>query len=280
MSAIEPVKASDVELLAQADRVRRSVVRVAMRNKAGHIAPSLSCIDIIVSLYGRVMSWRPGAPEWPERDRMIFSKAHGGYGLYALLAEYGAIPAAEWEGYYTSASSLTGCVERRPEYGIEAGCGSLGHGLPISVGLADGARRLGLPWHTFCLVGDGELQEGTTWEAIQYAVRHRVDALTIIVDRNGLQAMDRLDNVLDREDGDLLRRLSGFGLNPVEVDGHDIPALCRNLAAGKQCRQGIPSVTIARTIKGYGLRCMEGISKFHFRLPTEEELAAGGRAAP
>lgn len=268
------------DLLALADRVRRSVVQVAVRNQAGHVAPSLSCIDILVSLYCRVMAWRPGEPAWPQRDRVVFSKAHGGYGLYALFAELGTIPRREWEAYYTAGSTLTGCVERRPEYGIEAGCGSLGHGLPLAVGMADGARRLGLPWHTFCIVGDGELQEGTTWEACQYAVKHRVGNLTIIVDRNGLQAMERLDAVLDLDDGDLAQRFRGFGLDPAEVDGHDLAALSTAFAQGKAQPGDRPRVVLARTTKGYGLACMENVARFHFRLPTPAELAMGGRAVP
>src|SRR3989339_49828 len=121
-------------LRQKAAQLRNDVMTICLQNAAGHIAPSLSCIEILVALYHRAMRYRPTEPAWPERDRLVFSKAHGAYGLYALLADQGTLPKAEWESFYTERSSLPGCVERRVEYGIEAGCGALGHGLPLAVG--------------------------------------------------------------------------------------------------------------------------------------------------
>jgi transketolase len=262
----------------KADGIRRSVVAVAVRNGASHIAPSLSCVDILVALYWRVMAFDPSRPQWKDRDRLVLSKGHGAYALYAILADLGVFPAQEWEKYNTPESTLCGCIERRPEFGIEAGCGSLGHGLPMAVGLAFGARLQGLTYHTFCLVGDGELQEGTTWEAIQFAVKHELSNLTIVVDRNRLQAMDTIANVLDRSEHDLERRLSGFGLNPVTAGGHDLPALVRILTESKNRTQVLPAAVVAETVKGYGLKCMENVPGFHYRIPTPEELEEGWSA--
>jgi transketolase len=256
----------------KADQIRREVIEVAVANQAGHIAPSLSCVDILVALYYDVMRYEPQNPLWEERDRLIFSKSHGCYALYSILADLGMIPAKLWRDFYKDRDGLWGCAERKPEYGLEAGCGSLGHGLPMAVGLAFGARLQNQSVHTFCIVGDGELQEGTCWEAIQFAVKHRVDNLTIIVDHNRLQAMDFIVNIMDQTDTDLLNRLEGFGLSPQVCPGHDVVKLAEQIRESKANRQNIPNLIVAQTVKGYGLQCMENVPKFHFRIPTEDEL--------
>ncbi|HAH33029.1 MAG TPA: transketolase [Elusimicrobia bacterium] len=262
-------------LRKKADEIRDRVIEVSIRNKAGHIAPSLSTVDMLVALYYDVMRYRPKDPLWDGRDRLVFSKGHGCYALYAILADKGILPAKEWAGFYTPSSSLSGCLEKKPEYGLEAGCGSLGHGLPMAVGMAFGARFLGKKFHTFCVAGDGEMQEGSMWEALQYAVRHGVDNLTLIVDANRLQAMDFLTDVLDRNTSDLLKRLRGFGLKPVVCPGHYAPGLARVLARARNSRGKVPHVVVARTVKGRGLKCMENVPKFHFRIPEEKELLMG-----
>jgi len=262
------------KLETKAEAIRKSVMETAVRNGAGHIAPSLSCIEILTVLYYAVMKYDPRDPLWEERDRLIFSKGHGCYGLYALLADLGVIPAAEWENFNTPRSSLAGCVEYRPEYGLEAGCGSLGHGLPMAAGLALGARLRGRSYHVFCVTGDGELQEGTTWEALQFAVKHRLANLTLIVDKNGLQAMDFTSRIMDTGAGDLENRLRGFGVAPVVVDGHDVRALLHVLAASREHGDPRrPAAVVARTVKGRGVSCMENVPRFHYRVPTPEELA-------
>ena len=134
-------------------------------------------------------------PQWPERDRFVFSKSHGCYGIYAILSDIGYIRREDWENFYNG-SFLMGCIERSIEHGIEVGCGALGHGLPIAVGIAFGAKLQNKKYRVYCVVGDGEMQEGSMWEAIQFAVKHELSNLTIIVDNNGLQAMDFLENVL------------------------------------------------------------------------------------
>lgn len=261
-----------VFLKEKAEQVRRDILTVALRNGAGHIAPSLSCVDILVALYYDVMAYDPVDPLKEDRDRLIFSKSHGCYGLYSVLADLGTLPIAEWKAFYSPLGSLPGCAERRLEYGIEAGCGSLGHGLPMAAGLAFGAALQGKAYHVFCLVGDGEMQEGTSWEALQFAVKMDLNNLTLIVDKNGLQAMDFIKHIMDRNPDDLERRLSGFGLRPVACDGHDPDELRAALSRSKSRKEGPPGAVIANTIKGYGLRCMENVPKFHFRLPSEEEL--------
>jgi len=259
-------------LKEKTDYIRNNVISVAVGNGAGHIAPSLSCVDILVALYYDCMSYNFEDPLWQERDRLIFSKAHGCYSLYAILADKGVIPKEEWANFYKDCSTLPGCVERRLEFGLEAGCGSLGHGLPIAVGLAFGAQLQAKKYHIFCVVGDGELQEGTTWEAAQFAVKHEIDNLTLIVDHNRLQAMDFTVNILDRTDNDLIDRLKGFGLCPRICAGHDVVGLAKLVNELKSSPQKRPNVIVAETIKGFGLKCMENVPKFHFRLPAKEEL--------
>lgn len=266
----------DIKSLQQkANHIRNEVMKVAVPHGAGHIAPSLSCVDILAALYYDAMSYNPEYPTWEDRDRLIFSKGHGCYGLYAILADLGVLPKEKWENFYTEKSNLPGCVEREVEYGLEAGCGSLGHGLPIAVGHAFGAQIQRKSYHTFCLVGDGELQEGSTWEALQFAVKHEVQNLIIIIDKNRLQAMDFIINILDRDKSDVVKRIRGFGLSPVICPGHNIGKLINCIRAAKSSVSKVPKVIVAETIKGYGLKCMENIPKFHFRIPTEEELSMG-----
>jgi transketolase len=271
----EYIRHKRAELRQKADHIRDEVIRVAVNNGAGHIAPSLSCVDILVALYYSCMSYKPNDPLWEDRDRLVFSKGHGCYALYAILADTGILPREKWENFYREGNSLPGCIEREPQYGLEASCGSLGHGLPLAVGIALGAKLQKKRYYTFCVLGDGELQEGSNWEALQFAVKHGLQGLIIIVDCNRLQAMDFIINILDREKDDIIKRLRGFGLSPRVCPGHNVVKLADSIRAAKSSSAKSPKVIIARTVKGFGLRCMEGVAKFHFRLPTEEELSLG-----
>jgi len=271
-------KLSEERARAKAHEIRRDVVNVAVTNGAGHIAPSLSCVDILTALYYRIMNLSP-SPEWEGRDRLVFSKAHGCYALYAILADLGYVDRKDWENLYRD-SFLSGCIERSIRHGIEAGCGSLGHGLPMAAGIAFGARLQNKSYRVYCVVGDGELQEGSNWEAIQFAVKHELSNLTLIVDHNRLQAMDSLENILSRSlPNELGRKLKAFGFETRTCNGHNMKGIVRTIEGwiegqGHLCA---PQALIARTVKGYGLLCMENLPKFHFRLPTEDELKMGNR---
>lgn len=269
-------KEKEIFLRKKANYIRDEILRVAIPNGAGHIAPSLSCVDILTALYYDCMSYDSKNTLWEERDRLIFSKAHGTYGLYAILADLGVIPKEDWDNFYIEGKSkLCGCVERRLEYGLEAGCGSLGHGLPIAAGIAFGARLQKKPYYIFCVVGDGELEEGANWEALQFGVKKSLKNLIVIVDKNRLAAMDFLTNIMDREEGDLIKRLWGFGLSPVVCSGHDVVKLAGCMQKAKVSSEDGPKAIIADTIKGFGLKCMENVPKFHFRIPNEKELNMG-----
>jgi transketolase len=221
--------------------LRNEVMRVACKNKKGHIAPSLSCLDILTVLYYE--------PEFRllYDDTLILSKAHGCYGLYAIEADLGLISKEDWENF-----NLLGCYD---------GLGSLGHGLPIGVGMAFGRKLQGKPGHIFCIVGDGEMQEGSMWEALSFMQHHNLSNITVIIDNNGLQAIDKIENVLKH---DLQYRLMGWGFSPEVVDGHDYEALHKVLTAK-------PQVVIANTIKGKGFKALENKACFHYRVPSETE---------
>jgi len=270
---------SNSKLSDKANQIRKDLINVAAGNGAGHIAPSLSCVDIMTALYYRIMNISAD-PQWEERDRLIFSKAHGCYGVYSILSDIGYIERKEWDNFYKG-SPLGGCMERSVKYGIEASCGSLGHGLPIAVGIAFGAKLQKKTFRIYCVVGDGEMQEGSMWEAIQVAAKHKLSNLTIIVDNNGLQAMDFLENVLTIEGrkNDLEEKLRAFGCEVEACNGHNIEEIVSVVDVWKDSHESLamPQVLVAKTVKGYGLKCMEHIPKFHFRLPTNEELKMGNR---
>ncbi len=267
-----------VNLKHKAGQIRRDVIETAFRNEAGHIAPSLSTVDILVALYYSAMNYCPDDPHWGERDRLILSKSHGCYALYSILADIGTLPKQKWKDFYTDKSDLKGCAERNLDYGIEAGCGSLGHGLPMAVGIAYAAKLRGDSYHIFCLVGDGEMQEGTCWEALLFATKHKLNNLTIIIDQNNLQAMDFIRDVMDNHASDLIERIKGFWLEPQIAPGHDTEALAEMLHVLKHSSSDTPNCLVAQTTKGYGLKAMENVPQFHFRLPTPDELKAGGAA--
>jgi transketolase len=267
------------QMIEKADQIRKDVVEVAVRNGAGHIAPSLSSIDILTALYYNLMNLSDN-PAWEERDSLVFSKAHGCYGVYSILADIGYLDKREWNNFYRG-SFLMGCIERSTAHGIEVSCGSLGHGLPIAVGIAFGSRLQKKKCRIYCIVGDGEMQEGSMWEAIQFAVKHQLSNLTIIIDQNKLQAMDFLENILTLEGrrDDLQKKVRAFGCEIKTCNGHNIKSIISAIKKlrGEQKNYDKPQVLVANTIKGYGLLCMENIPKFHFRLPTEEEIMMGNR---
>lgn len=267
------------KLTDKANQIRKDVVDIAVKNEAGHIAPSLSCVDILTVLYYRIMHISDN-PKWPDRDRLVFSKAHGCYGLYAILCDIGYIDRNDWKNFYNGCF-LAGCSERDLEHGIEAGGGSLGHGLPIAVGIAFGAILQNKKYRVYCVVGDGEMQEGSNWEAIQFAVKHKLVNLTVIIDHNKLQAMDFLENILTPKGkkDDLQKKLEAFGFLVHACNGHNPDEIVQVIEKWLQNIGNLdaPQVLIANTIKGYGVRCMENVPKFHFRIPTEEELKLGKR---
>jgi transketolase len=255
----------------RARRIRRTSLRMVHQARMGHPGGDLSCADILAVLYFHVLRLRPESPRDPGRDRFVLSKGHASAALYATLAERGFFPVDDLDTYMRPLSPLNGHPDRNKVPGVEANTGPLGHGLPIALGMAAAAKLDGAAWRTFVLTGDGELQEGSNWEAIMTAAHLRLDNLTAIVDRNRLQQGDATERTVTLEP--LAERWRAFGWGVVEVDGHDVEALMKTFDA-LPALPGHPTCIIARTNKGRGVSFIEDRVEWHHRVPTDEELAA------
>jgi transketolase len=260
---------------AAADRFARSVRRRSLRMvhsaRLGHPGGDLSAADILAALFLGVLRGDPKNPSRPDRDRFIMSKGHCSGALYATLAGAGFFPEEQLAEYMRPLSPLNGHPDRNKVPGVEANTGPLGHGLPIGVGAAKAAKIAGASWNTFVLTGDGELQEGSNWEAAMAAAQFGLDNLTVIVDRNFLQQGDGTERTIGLEP--LADRWRAFGWAVAEVDGHDTAVLVETLRR-IPFQRGRPNCVIARTRKGRGVSFMEDRVEWHHRVPTDQELAA------
>jgi transketolase len=249
--------------------IRRHSLQMAHAARLGHPGGDLSAADILAALYSGVLRINPEKPNDPNRDRFILSKGHCSAALYATLAESGFFPKECLAEYMKPLSALNGHPDRNKLPGIEANTGPLGHGLPIAVGAAKAAKITGAAWRTFVLTGDGELQEGSNWEAAMAAAQFQLDNLTVIVDRNGLQQGDTTEQTISLEP--LTDRWRSFGWAVAEVDGHDCEALIEILNA-TPLEAGRPTCIIARTHKGQGISFIKDRVEWHHRIPTDAEL--------
>ena len=226
-------------------------------------------IDILSVLYTDILNIASEHPDRPDRDRFILSKGHACSGLYAVLANRGFFDRELLLGYAQDGSSLMAHASHQVP-GVEFSTGSLGHGLPFGVGKALAARRCGHSWRTFVLLSDGELDEGSNWEAILFAGHHRLDNLVAIVDSNRIQSLGTVSEVLELEP--LADKFRAFAWHPVEVDGHDHNQLKSTLDVVPR-ETGKPTVLLARTVKGKGVDFMENSLLWHYRNPDDEQLA-------
>jgi transketolase len=261
--------ANDTDPQEFARRIRRHALRMVWKARASHIGSCLSIADVLAVLYARVMHIDPLQPEMAERDRLIMSKGHAAAVLYAALAERGYIRPQELEDYCADGSRLTGHISHGVA-GVELSTGSLGHGLPVAAGMALAAKRSKSRARIFCILSDGECDEGSNWEAILFAPHHQLENLTAIVDYNKIQSFGEVQQVLNLEP--FAEKWRTFGWDTVEVDGHDLSALERALSASPV--NGKPRAFIAHTIKGRGVSFMEGKLEWHYKSPSEEQLAA------
>jgi transketolase len=275
---------TDDELRLKSIRYRRDLLRIIFQAGAGHTGGSLSCIDILNVLYNRALRVTPHTFSDPNRDRYIQSKGHSVEALYVVLADRGFFAAAELETLCRYQSPFVGHPTRKVP-GIEMNTGALGHGLSISVGLALAAKRDGADYRVFTLLGDGELAEGSNWEAAMTAAHYRLDNLTAILDHNTLQITGRTRDVCSNEPID--EKFRAFGWNVCTVDGHDIQQLTNALAPRSRVSprrdsesrrdsptwvDSQPTCVIANTIKGRGVSFMENSVKWHHGVPSEVEL--------
>ncbi len=247
--------------------LRVSVVDTIQAARMGHIGGDFSVADILTTLFFGVLRLDPTDPAWPDRDRLILSKGHCSAALYAALAERGFIGKDQLRTFMAPLSALNGHPNRRKVPGVEANTGPLGHGLPIGVGCAVAARLAGKDWRTFVVLGDGELQEGSNWEAAMTAAHRGLSNLTAIVDRNRLQQGARTEDTARLEP--LADKWRAFGWDVWEVDGHDHGAL---LDAFESPPGNQPRCVIARTFKGKGASFMEDRVEWHHKVPSPEQV--------
>lgn len=259
-----------VQLAEVARRIRLQDLALVHHAGAGHIGGDFSAIDILTTLYGGVLDLDPERVDDPERDRFILSKGHVAGALYTTLAAFGYFPVEQLATFLQPGSALNGHPNRREVPGIEANTGPLGHGLPVAVGHALAAHLDVSQRRTFVLVGDGELQEGSNWEAMMAASQHQLDHLTVIVDRNRLQqgATTKETNDLDP----LADKAAAFGFAPVEVNGHDHGELLDVLSA-VPFRPSKPTFVIAHTHKGHPVSFMSNNVAWHHKVPDSEQFA-------
>jgi transketolase len=248
-----------VQLQQQALRIREHILAMGAGPEGAHVGGALSAADLLTVLYFQVLRLRPEEPGWEGRDYFILSKGHGGVGLYATLAERGFFALAELATYARAGRLAAHPLRSLP--GVEFPSGSLGHGLSLGVGRALAARRDGRANRTYVLLGDGELQEGSIWEAAMAAAHFQLANLVAIVDRNRLQINGLTEEWMHLEP--LGQRWQSFGWQVVEVDGHDLPALVETFAS-LPVDHARPSLVIAHTIKGRGVRFLEQSKKSHY----------------
>ena len=256
--------------LALARRLRGHALRMTHRARASHIGSCLSIADILAVLYGAVLRVDPLRPDWPERDRLIISKGHAAAITYAALAEAGFFPVAELETYSADGGRLAGHVSKTVP-GVELSTGSLGHGLPVAAGMALAAQRAGAAWRSFCVLSDGEMDEGSNWEAIQFAQHARLSNVVAIVDYNKIQSFGRVADISDLHP--LADKFRAFNWGVHELDGHDHAAL-QAVLTGPPPVADRPTVLIAHTIKGKGVSFMEDKLSWHYSNPDAAQLVA------
>lgn len=254
---------------ALATRMRISALQMVYRAKASHIGSVLSICDIVAVLYGHVLRVDPTQPKAPGRDRFILSKGHACVAVYAALAERGFIAFDDLLAYGQDHAVLMNHISHKVS-GVEFSTGSLGHGLPFGSGKAVAAKRLKATWKTYVLLSDGELGEGSNWEAMMFAAHHGLDNLVAIIDYNKLQSLTTVDKTLRIEP--LADKFAAFGWSVREVDGHDHVALSTMLGSAPWTPDK-PSVLIAHTTKGKGVSYMEDKVEWHYRTPNAEQLA-------
>jgi transketolase len=259
-----------IDTRALARRIRIHALRMTSAGGGSHVGAIFSCADILAVLYGGLLNVNAAEPESPGRDRFVLSKGHAGGGLYAALAERGFFPIEKLMTHYQDGSELSGHVSHELP-GVEVSTGALGHGLPIAGGMAYAGKLRNGSHKVFCLLSDGECDEGSTWESILFAAHHGLSNLVAIVDYNRIQGVAPISEVLGLEP--FSDKWRAFGWAVREVDGHDHEALRRTLdsipfASGK------PSCLIAHTTKGKGVSFMEDSVLWHYRVPRGAEFEA------
>lgn len=250
--------------------LRTKILEMAWTGASVHIGCAFSLVEIICSLFSGAMNLGHGSSD-SRRDRLVLSKGHGVMALYAAYAQIGWLGEEHLQRYFSDGSMLHGLAEARIPL-MEVSSGTLGHGLPVAVGMALGLSRARHPARIFCIVGDGEMNEGPIWEALLFAGHHKLSNLVVIVDANGLQAMGRTSEIINMEP--FAEKFRVFGFHATECNGHDLGELNACLV---QSQSDKPLAIVARTIKGKGVSFMEDNNEWHYRRLTPELLARAQR---
>lgn len=246
----------------------KRVVMLAHENKASHIGGALSVVDVLAVLYSGTVNYDVKEPLNKQRDRLFYSKGHACTALYAILSEVGFYSVEELNTFTKNGSYFTSHVNHKVP-GIELSTGSLGHALNVACGVALAGKRKNENWHVYVIVSDGELDEGSNWEALLFAPHHKLDNITVIVDYNKIQSFGSVEKVLNLEP--LKDKLAAFGWNTYETDGHNHNLLKGILSADKRIH-GKPTAIIAHTVKGKGVHFMEHELAWHYKSPNDEQL--------
>jgi transketolase len=262
------------ELEKMAVQIRRNILRLMKAGRMGHIGGALSSADILAALYFKILRVDPQNPNWPQRDRFVLSAGHKCLALYATLAEKGFFNHTVLDTYGGLCSRLGGHPDMYKVPGVETNTGALGHGLSIAGGMAMGLKMDGLDARVYVIMGDGELAEGSNWEAAAAASHHKLDNLLVFVDRNRLQISGPTVEVMSYEPLD--KRWRAFGWSVREIDGHNLEEIVEN-ATDIPFEKGKPSVIIANTVKSKGLSFAENKVDYHYWKATDEDLKIAER---
>lgn len=256
-------------LKAKSYALRRDAADMIHSGKSGHFGGDFSVMDILVTLYNLHMNVSPNNMNDPDRDRFILSKGHSVEALYAVLCDCGFFPKSDLKTFSQFGSKYIGHPNNKIN-GIEVNSGSLGHGLSVGTGMALAAKMDGAPYRVYVVMGDGELAEGSVWEGAMAASHYKLDNLTAIIDRNGLQISGETERVMAQEN--LRDRWAAFGWNVLEANGNEITELDSAIAAAK-AHKNAPTVIIAKTVKGYGYSAAENQAEWHHKIPSAEQYA-------
>lgn len=255
------------ELEETAKQIRRLIIRMLAKAGSGHPGGSLSATDLVTALFFSVMNIDPSNPQWPERDRFHMSKGHCCPLWYAVLSLKGYFPEDKLWSLRQMGSILQGHPDRRAP-GVEVASGSLGQGLSVAVGMSLAAKIDKNDYRVYCLMGDGEIQEGNIWEGAMAAAHYQCDNLCAILDYNGFQIDGKVRDIMNLEP--LADKWRAFGWHVIEIDGHNMAEILSAYDEAKTIK-GKPAIVIARTIKGKGVSFMENVVDFHGRAPTQQE---------
>jgi transketolase len=257
-------------LLSKTKEIKKLAFEMVLKASTGHLGGSFSCAEILVALYyGKIMRFDPKNPEWKDRDRFILSKGHANNTYYAILSDLGYYEKSELDNYCQYQSFLGNhCDKTVP--GVEMITGSLGHGLGIACGISLGAKLSGENFRTFVVIGDGESQEGSIWEAAMFAAQHKLDNLVVFLDRNRLGSEDFTENTSGLNP--LEKKWEAFGWRVKSIDGHSFPEIFAALSDLNSKDLSSPLMIIANTIKGHGISFLENTPKAHHTVPRGEEI--------